>query len=388
MATKEEDKIENSEKLIPKEQNEQEKGEENKNEKNALQNEPKTYINCGCFQISVGIVFTYIYIFLSISLNINNRIIYHNYNFQYNFTLMLFQQFFCLILFGYFGRKSKIFTKQTGEISFRDFYKFKFYYLSFGLIFILNILSSFYGNQLVINVSMFVTLRKLVLVMVFFIDYFFYKKPIKCFTIICIFMITIGTILIGSDDFTADYFGYAVVIINNILTIIYVKFSEVFKKKTKVTNLKLLVYNSFLANPILIIAIFISGEYKRIMEYFQIKNFDGTYFGFFGFLVSSCALCIMLNSSFFISNEKNSSLFTQLLSNSKDIIVSFLSYFFLKDNKLTIKIVLGLFISTTGAILVSMKSICDNLIVPKNKKEKEKGDEGTEMEKKDEEKKN
>ena len=380
MATKE-DKIENSEKLIPKEENpKEEKG------KSDLQNEPKTYLNCGCFQISIGIIFTYIYIFLSISLNINNRIIYHNYKFQFNFTLMLFQQFFCLILFGYFGRKSKIFTKQTGEISFRDFYKFKFYYISFGLIFILNILSSFYGNQLVINVSMFVTLRKLVLVMVFFIDYFFYKKQIKPFTIVCIFLITIGTILIGSDDFTADYFGYFVVIINNILTIIYTKFSEIFKKKTGVTNLKLLVYNSFLANPIMIIAILISGEYKKINEYFQIKSFEGTYFGFCGFLISSCALCIMLNSSFFISNEKNSSLFTQLLSNSKDIVVSFLSYFFLKDNKLTIKIVVGLFISTSGAILISMKSICDNLVVSKDKKEK--GDEGTEMKEKNEEKKN
>ena len=382
--TQDEKIVENSEKLVPKEEN----PDDNKKEKSDLQNEPKTYINCGCFQLSVGIIFTYIYIFLSISLNINNRIIYHNYQFQFNFTLMLFQQFFCLILFGYFGSRSKIFTQKTGEISFRDFYKFKYYYLSFGLIFILNILSSFYGNQLVINVSMFVTLRKLVTVMVFFIDYFLYKKPIKPFTILCIFLITFGTILIGSDDFTADYFGYAVVIINNILTIIYVKFSETFKKNTGVTNLKLLVYNSYLANPILIVAILISGEYKKIMEYFQIKNFEGSYYGFCGFLISSCALCIMLNSSFFISNEKNSSLFTQLLSNSKDIIISFLSYFFLKDNKLTIKIVVGLLISTTGAIMISMKSICDNLIVSKDKKPKEKGDEGTELEPKKEENKN
>ena len=386
MATKDEKIVENSEKLVSKDENP--KGNDNKKEKSDLQNEPKTYINCGCFQLSVGIIFTYVYIFLSISLNINNRIIYHNYKFQFNFTLMLFQQFFCLILFGYFGSRSKIFTQKTGEISFRDFYKFKYYYLSFGLIFILNILSSFYGNQLVINVSMFVTLRKLVTVMVFFIDYFLYKKPIKPFTILCIFLITIGTILIGSDDFTADYFGYAVVIINNILTIIYVKFSETFKKNTGVTNLKLLVYNSYLANPILIVAILISGEYKKIMEYFQIKNFEGTYFGFCGFLISSCALCIMLNSSFFISNEKNSSLFTQLLSNSKDIIISFLSYFFLKDNKLTIKIVIGLFISTSGALMISMKSICDNLIVSKDKNQKEKGDEGTELEPKKEDNKN
>ena len=372
---KEDQKIEVKEKLI----------EDDKNEKKGrsdLQNEPQTYLNCGCFQISVGIIFTYVYILLSMSLNINNRIIYHNYKFQFNFTLMFFQQFFCMILFGYFGRKSKVFTEKTGEISFRDFYKFKFYYLSFGLIFILNILSSFYGNQLVINVSMFVTLRKLVLVMVFFIDFFFYKKQIRAFTILCILLITTGTILIGSDDFTADYFGYAVVIINNCLTIIYVKFSELFKKKTGVTNLKLLVYNSFLANPILIIANLLSGEYKKIIEYFQIKSFDGSYFGFCGFLVSSCVLCICLNSSFFISNEKNSSLFTQLLSNSKDIIVSLLSYFFLKDNRLSLKIIIGLFISTSGALLISMKSICENLKVDKKPKT-ESGTEGTELENKE-----
>lgn len=375
---KEDQKIEVKEKLI----------EDDKNEKKGrsdLQNEPQTYLNCGCFQISVGIIFTYVYILLSMSLNINNRIIYHNYKFQFNFTLMFFQQFFCMILFGYFGRKSKVFTEKTGEISFRDFYKFKFYYLSFGLIFILNILSSFYGNQLVINVSMFVTLRKLVLVMVFFIDFFFYKKQIRAFTILCILLITTGTILIGSDDFTADYFGYAVVIINNCLTIIYVKFSELFKKKTGVTNLKLLVYNSFLANPILIIANLLSGEYKKIIEYFQIKSFDGSYFGFCGFLVSSCVLCICLNSSFFISNEKNSSLFTQLLSNSKDIIVSLLSYFFLKDNRLSLKIIIGLFISTSGALLISMKSICENLKVDKKPKA-ESGTEGTELENKEENK--
>ena len=356
--------------------------EDHQKEKSDLQNEPKTYFNCGCFQISIGILITYIYIFLSISLNINNRIIYHQYIFRFNFTLMLFQQFFSLILFGYFGPRSKIFTKKAGEISFRDFYKFKYYYLSFGLIFILNLLSSFYGNQLVINVSMFVTLRKLVLVMVFFIDYFLFKKQIKPFTILCIFLITTGTILVGSDDFTADYFGYAVVIINNILTIIYVKFSENFKKRTGVTNLKLLVYNSYLANPILIISIFISGEHIKIMEYFQVKSFEGTYFGFCFFLGLSCSLCIMLNSSLFMSNEKNSSLFTQLLSNSKDILVSVLSYFFLKDNKLTVKIIVGLFISTSGAVLISMKSICENLIINKEEKEKDKNVEGTEMESK------
>ena len=45
---------------------------------------------------------------------------------------------------------------------------------------------------------------------------------------------------------------------------IIVKNLEVFRKKTGFTNLKLLVYNSYLINPVLIFLIFFSGEYKKI----------------------------------------------------------------------------------------------------------------------------
>ena len=141
-----------------------------------LLNEPKTFLNCCCCKISVGIILTYIYIFLSIFLNLNNRIIYHKYNFKNNFTLLLLQQFFSMILFSIFSSKSEIFKKQTGEISFNDFYKFKYYYIFFCTIFICNMLSSFYGNQLILNVSMYVTLRKLVLVINKKISYIIHKR--------------------------------------------------------------------------------------------------------------------------------------------------------------------------------------------------------------------
>jgi drug/metabolite transporter (DMT)-like permease len=212
--------------------------------------------------------------------------------------------------------------------------------------------------------------------MLFFVDFFIGKKKITTLTIFCIGLITFGTLLIGSDDFTADYLGYAVVIINNSLTIIYIKLTEGFKKKTGASNLKLLVYNSYLANPILIIAMFISGEYKKLYEFFfgDVPPFEGSYFGFFIFLIISCLFCLILNSCFFISNEKSSSLLTQLLSNSKDIFISFLSYFFLKNNNLTYKIIFGLLISTIGALLASTKTICDNLKIGGKDEKKEKID--------------
>ena len=178
------------------------------------------------------------------------------------------------------------------------------------------------------------------------------------------------------DDFTTDYFGCLVVLINNILTIIYVKFSENFKKKTGVTNLKLLVYNSLLSQPILIIAVILSKEYKKVFEYFNNDTLDEIYFyQFLFFLFISCTLCVILNSSFLLSNETNSSLFTQLLSNSKDIIMSLLSYFVFKNNKITFRIIIGLIISTIGALLISMKSISENINFERKEKKENNGKE-------------
>ena len=126
----------------------------------------------------------------------------------------------------------------------------------------------------------------------------------------------------------------------------------------------MLVYNSYLINHLLIILIFITGEYKKIYEYFYFNktNINSyTNSGLFFYLSLSCVFCVILNSSFFLSNEKTSSILTQLLANSKDIFVSGLSFIMLKDNKFSFNKIIGLIISTIGAVLISSKSIFGNL---------------------------
>ena len=341
-------------------ENKSEQIAEGENEKN------KTYINCFCCQISLGIIYTYIYITASVLVNIVNRIIFLTYHFKFNFFFLFLQQILVLILFSFFGKKNKTFKEKAGEISFKDFMLHKNYYFLFSLVFLFNILSSFHANQELVNTTMFVTLRKFVLLKLFFLDFFFSKKKFTKITIFCIFMITGGVFIIGLDDFTTDFLGIFYVFLNNIATVLYIKFTENFRKKTGFTNLKLLVYNSYLINPILIILIIATGEYKKIYAYFNnfdnnitnnLNNFSGLYF----YIALSCILCVILNSSFFLSNEKNSSIITQLLANSKDIFVSGLSFIMLKNNKFSFYKLIGLIISTIGALLISSKSIFDNL---------------------------
>ena len=322
----------------------------------------KTYVNLYFCEMSIGIIVTYTYMILSIMMNIINRILFHQYKFKFNFTLMFLQQFLCMITFIILSKKNNNFKKEVGEISYKDFKNLKNSYILFAYVFIMNNLAGFYGNQLVENTPMFLTLRKLLLVMFYLTDIFIGKKKLSLFTSLCIFLVTFGTFLAGIDNFSADYIGYIVVIIYNTITVVYNKMTENFKKKTNITNLKLLVYNSFISCPILFLLIFLTKEFQQLKNYFiegKIIEF-GFYIHFFVILFLSCSLCIGLIMCLFMSNEKNSSLFTSMLSNSKDIIITALSYFFLSYNKFTIKVIGGLLIATVGAILISVKSFYDN----------------------------
>jgi hypothetical protein len=277
---------------------------------------------------------------------------------------MLLQQLFCIVFFLILSRKSQTFKDKAGEISFSDFLTLKYYYLPFGIVFILNALVTIIGTQMIINAAMFQTLRKLTLVKLYIFDLFFGYKKITTFTSICVILVTIGGLLSGVDTFSRDYLGIAITMVGNIITVAYNKLTESFRRKTGVSNLKLLVYNCYMAGPALFILIFITGEYQRLITYFQEEGYStgGPAIGFFASMIFSCSLVIALNCGFFMSNEKNSSLFTVLLANTKDVVTSILSYFFLAGNKFTVNIFLGLIISTTGAFMFGSKSICDNML--------------------------
>ena len=333
-----------------------------------------SYLNICCFELNIGLAFTYLYVIFSSAINIINRIVFHNYEFNFNFTYSFLQQFASLLLFILFINNKTV-KKNIGELSFSDFGKFKCYYLSFTLISVINTLLGFYGNQLVKNISMFLSLKKFTVVMLLIIDLFFAKKKISCLTISCIFLMTVGSLLVGMDTFSNDYWGYILVFISDIIQITYSKLIEVFRRHTGVSSLKLLIYNCYLSIPILIIGGLVTREYEKIYVYLLGEKYgaDGTIYGLGIYLVLSCLCCAILLSSFFISNEKSSSLITNLLTNTKSVLISVIMYFFDKSkNKLSLLILTGLIMSTVGAILINAESLFNNLSIKKDHKEKNK----------------
>ena len=323
-------------------------------------NNKKTYLNLICCKLSVGIIFTYIFIICSITINIVNRVIFLQYKFKFNMTFIFLQQFFCMIFFSIVSKYSKLFHNQTGEVSFSDFYKLKYQYIAYSIFFIIKTITSFLGYQLVTNIPMYVNLRKFLTAMTFIYQCCFKKKKISNINILVVILLTLGALLAGIDDYSTDINGYLAVFMKNTLNLINLEVSENFKKRNGVTNLKLLVYNSFLSTPILLISIFSLGEFGRLVKYFSDEH-DFNYISLFFYLFISCLVVMITNSSFFISNEKNTSLFTQLLSDTKYIFITLISYSVLKTFTFTWKNILGLFISTLAAIIITISTLYDNI---------------------------
>ena len=328
--------------------------------------EKKRYINLYICELSVGIIFTYVFIACSITINIVNRVIFWKYKFKFNFTLVLLQQFFCMVFYFICSQKSVLFIEQTGGVSFEDFWKLKYQYIGYCIFFILKTVTSFLGYQLVTNIPMYVNLRKFLTAMTFIYQYFCKKKKISNINILVVILLTLGALLTGIDDYSTDIKGYLAVFMKNMFNLVNLEVSENFKKKNGMTNLKLLVYNSFLSTPLLLIYIFINGEFFRLINYFK-EEHDFNYLYLLFFLFISCSIVMVTNASFFISNEKNTSLFTQLVSDTKYIIITFISYIVLQSFVFTWKNIFGLFLSTLAAIIITINSLYNNIKFNKGK---------------------
>ena len=329
--------------------------------------EKKKYINLYICHLSVGIIFTYIFIMCSITINIVNRVIFWKYKFKFNFTLVLLQQLFCMIFYTICSKKSEVFIAETGGVSFEDFWKLKFQYIGYCIFFILKTVTSFLGYQLVTNIPMYVNLRKFLTAMTFIYQYFCKKKKISNVNIFVVILLTLGAFLTGIDDYSTDIKGYLAVFMKNMFNLVNLEVSENFKKINGLTNLKLLVYNSFLSTPLLLITIFVNGEFFKLVNYFK-EEHDFSYIHLIFFLIISCSIVMVTNASFFISNEKNTSLFTQLVSDTKYIVITFISYVVLKSFVFTWKNITGLFLSTLAAIIITVTSLYDNIKFKKNEK--------------------
>ena len=323
------------------------------------------YFSLYFLEIKTTILFTYLYLFSSIMLNLINRVLYREYNFKFNFTLILVQQITAIICFQVIFTRLENYKEKVGQISIEEFLNKKFFIFSFSILFIMNILSSFLGNQLV-NTQMFLCLRKFLLIMNYLFDLYWNKKTLPNYFTASVLLIVFGSFISGYEDLTSELIGYFIVFVNNLLSVLFGQMQEKSRKEYSLPPVKILIYNSYIVIPICIVLVFVTGEFSKLKDYYYSDNNFLT-LGFCFYLGISCLMTVVLNASYFISNEINSSLFTQLCANCKDIFITFAGFFMLKDFAMNWNTIFGMICSTLGASIFSMKTIIES-IRSRNKK--------------------
>ena len=134
-----------------------------------------------------------LYLLVSIAMNITNRILFST-GFKFNFTLILLQQVVVIFCYNFIFSFSERFNKDIGQSSFSEFYHNKWIFIGMSILFILNIYSSFKGNQQV-STPMFLCLRKFLIVFNLICDLFYRKKELPRFFVYSVALITIGAVL-------------------------------------------------------------------------------------------------------------------------------------------------------------------------------------------------
>mmetsp|Transcript_6822 Transcript_6822/g.12335 ORF Transcript_6822/g.12335 Transcript_6822/m.12335 type:complete len:308 (+) Transcript_6822:2195-3118(+) len=223
-----------------------------------------------------------------------------------------------------------------------------------SFVFLLNITAGVYALSRV-NIPMFLAIRRLNALVVYSSDVVIYKKPIIALEFVGIVLISLGAVMAGLSDLTADYLGYALAMLNNILTTAHLQLS----KQSSVTNPRLTAFNQTLYNavngiPMLLMLCFYNSE-------FEVFSLLEKSFNFYTVLFFTSILGILLSISTALCNLVNSPIATTITGNMKDLFLTVVGLFIFGDVIVTTPLLTGLGLSLLGATLFSASKLQSTL---------------------------
>jgi len=179
-----------------------------------------------CFGKWVGLLWCVLYATCSISLSILNKMLFSRHHFKLFFVLSA-GQLLASVVFSIIG--SKIFPTivKLRPLKFTQVLKI----LPLSLVNSLNAVLGFAGLRLV-NIPMFLVLRRLTTPIVLFFEYFFMNNIASPLVKKAIGVAMIGTLIAGSSDLTFNLFGYLFTFSNNLSTATYLILIKILGTKT------------------------------------------------------------------------------------------------------------------------------------------------------------
>ncbi|KAF5748176.1 UDP-sugar transporter [Tripterygium wilfordii] len=246
-----------------------------------------------------------------------NKAALTSYNFPSANVITLFQMI-CSCAFLYTLRRWKLITFTAGESlvgSDGTFVPLKtlMHTLPLSAAYLLYMLATMESVRGV-NVPMYTTLRRTTVVFTMIMEYFLTGQKYTPPVIGSVGLIVVGAFIAGARDLSFDFYGYAVVLIANLTTAVYLATIARIGKSSGLNSFGLMWCNGVLCGPVLLIWIFIRGDVEMAINFPHLFSP-----GFLVVMLLSCILAFFLNYSIFLNTTLNSALTQTICGNLKDL---------------------------------------------------------------------
>lgn len=164
-----------------------------------------------------------------------------------------------------------------------------------------------------VNVPMYTTLRRTTVVFTMIVEYLLTRQKYSTSVIGSVALIVFGAFIAGSRDLSYDTYGYAIVLVANIATAIYLATIARIGKSSGLNSFGLMWCNGLICGPILFIWTFLKGDLELTMNFPYLFSP-----GFQAVMVLSCIMAFFLNYSIFLNTTLNSAVTQTMCGNMKD----------------------------------------------------------------------
>lgn len=164
-----------------------------------------------------------------------------------------------------------------------------------------------------VNVPMYTTLRRTTVVFTMIVEYLLSRQKYSAPIVGSVVMIVFGAFVAGARDMSYDSYGYAIVLIANVATAVYLATIARIGKSSGLNSFGLMWCNGLICGPILLIWTFVQGDLDRT------ANFPYLFSpGFMAVMFLSCTMAFLLNYSIFLNTTLNSAVTQTMCGNLKD----------------------------------------------------------------------
>eukprot|EP01103_Thecamoeba_quadrilineata_P018945 TRINITY_DN7487_c0_g1_i1.p1 TRINITY_DN7487_c0_g1~~TRINITY_DN7487_c0_g1_i1.p1 ORF type:complete len:235 (+),score=13.99 TRINITY_DN7487_c0_g1_i1:298-1002(+) len=196
-----------------------------------------------------------------------------------------------------------------------------------------------------VNVPMYGALRRLTTFIVIVSERFLLDKITPSDEVFSVVLMILGATVAGWGDLTFNAFGYSLVLLNCVVTALYLIYINKTSKLVELNTFGSMYYCNLISTPFVFVLV-VYFELESVLQYPRLFDFNFL----FCFLMSG-SHAFLLNYFIFLCTSYNSPLTTSITGQLKNILTTLFGIFLFDDVQFSTLLVFGLLMSTLASVL-------------------------------------